>query len=283
MIELGPNRYGKESIRLVKVSRDGGRHTVRDLTVNVALEGDFGRAFTDDDNSAVLATDTMKNTVYAFAVDRLAGSIESFALAVARHLAAVEHVRRAEVTIDEHTWAPIAGPSSSERTAFVRDGRFVRTASVAIGPDGEEVGGGFRDLAVMKTAGSAFVGFPRDRFTTLAETTDRIMATLVSASWRYRGDPDALDHDALFEAVSGTFLDAFADHQSASVQASIWIIGRAVLERHAELDEIRLVMPNLHHWAVDLTPFGLENANEVFVATREPHGLIEAVVRRSEL
>ena len=131
----------------------------------------------------------------------------------------------------------------------------------------------------MKTAKSAFSGFPRDELTTLPETDDRIMATKVSATWRY-GRP-GLDWDAVHDGVLGTLLDVMAEHESPSVQASIWIVGRAVLERHAAVDEIRMVLPNLHHWAVDLRPFGLDNRGEIFVATSEPHGLIEATVRRT--
>jgi urate oxidase len=134
----------------------------------------------------------------------------------------------------------------------------------------------------MKTTRSAFAGFPRDRFTTLKDTDDRIMATKVTASWAY--DPaDEIDFDASFGGVRSTFLDVFADHDSVSVQASIWIIGKAILERHAEVAEVSMSLPNLHHWMVDLSPFGIDNDREVYVATTEPHGLIEATIRRSEL
>ena len=131
----------------------------------------------------------------------------------------------------------------------------------------------------MKTAKSSFTGFPRDEYTTLPEAADRLMATQVSAHWRYVS-PD-IDHDALFEAVRATFLEVFAEHDSPSVQASIWIIGRAILERHPEVEEISMALPNVHHWLVDLGPFGLDNPGLVFTPTREPHGLIEATVRRS--
>ena len=132
----------------------------------------------------------------------------------------------------------------------------------------------------MKTARSAFSGFPRDEYTTLRDTDDRIMATKVTAIWRY-GSPD-LDADATFAAVRRTLLEVFADHDSPSVQTSIWIIARAILDAHEEVEAVRMVLPNLHHWLVDLTPFGLANDREVYVATTEPHGLIEATVRRGE-
>ncbi|MHB8459698.1 MAG: factor-independent urate hydroxylase [Candidatus Limnocylindrales bacterium] len=297
MIELGDNNYGKEAIRLVRVIRGPDRHGVRDLSVSISLEGDFATSYTDGDNGLVIATDTMKNTVYAFAADGLDGrdgadgSIEVFGRRLAAHFAAYDQVRRASVRLREHRWLPIGavqGPSETDDRpspdAFARDGSWTRIATVSA-TGGSTAGGGsitieagIEDLSVMKTAKSSFGGFPRDEYTTLAEAADRIMATQVSVRWRYVS-PD-IDHDAVFEAVRRTFLGVFAEHDSPSVQASIWIVGRAILERHAELAEITLTMPNLHHWAVDLRPFGLDNRGEVFVPTREPYGLIEATVRR---
>ncbi len=278
MIELGPSSYGKSAIRLVKVDRDATQHRVRDLTVAIGLQGDFDSSYVDGNNAGVIATDTMKNTVYALAGEHLVGPIEAFAMALGRHFAAEPQVTTATVSIDEHHWARLGdGPD-----AFYRDGSMTRTATAAVGRNGPTVRAGIRDLAVMKTGKSAFAGFPRDRFTTLKDTDDRIMATKVTTSWRYAADR-AIDYDSLFEGVRSTFLDVFAEHHSKSVQASIWIVGKAVLERHHELDEISMSMPNLHHWTVDLSPFGIENDRQIFVSTTEPHGLIEATVRRSEL
>ena len=279
MTSLGPNRYGKSAIRLVRVIRDGDRHTVRDLTVAIALEGDFEAAHVDGDNAAVVATDTMKNTVYACAREHLTASIEAFALVLARHFAAFDQVARATVSADEHRWVRLPTDDGPAPDAFLRSGDYVRTTEVVVGAEGEAVVSGLRDLVVMKTTRSAFRGFPRDRYTTLAETDDRLMATRMTAAWRY-GDPGPADFDATFDAIGATMLDVFATHHSPSVQASIWIVGRAMLERHPELQSVRMVLPNLHHWLVDLSPFGQENPGEVFVATTEPHGLIDATVTR---
>jgi urate oxidase len=279
VIELGSNRYGKSAIRLVRIIRDGERHTVRDLTVAIALEGDFGPAHTDGDNSMVIATDTMKNTTYAFAREHLTGAIERFGQVLARHFAGHAQVNRATVSIDEHRWVRLPTEDGPAPDAFLRSGDFVRTAVVTAG-DEERIEAGVRDLTVMKTTRSAFSGFPRDEYTTLPEVEDRLMATKIAATWRYTGDDHAADLDARFDAIGATLLDVFATHQSPSVQASIWIVGRAMLERHPEIEEVRMVLPNLHHWLVDLSPFGQENPGAVFVATTEPHGLIEATVRR---
>ena len=278
MIELGPNRHGKSRIRLVKVDRSGGAHRVRDLTVAISLDGDFGSSYTDGDNSIVIATDTMKNTVYALARDHLTGPIETFGFALGRHLlAGGPQVEAVNVMIEEHAWRPIA----SAPDAFARDGSFTRTAAVRVDAAGVQARPGIADLAVMKTGRSAFAGFPRDGFTTLKETDDRIMATKVTAGWLLDTRRD-VDYDASFEAVRSTFLEVFADHDSVSVQASIWIVGKAILERHAEVVEVSMSLPNLHHFVVDLSPFGIENDREVFLATTEPHGLIEATVRRGD-
>ena len=280
MIELGANRYGKAAIRLVRVARAPERDQVRDLTVAIALEGAFEAVHTDGDNSLVVATDTMKNTAYAFAKDHLDGAIEDYGRALAEHFLAEPQVDTATVNIRAHQWAAIDVGGDAAPGAFVRGGEGTRVATVTATRGGTAVEAGVEDLIVMKTRRSAFSGFPRDRYTTLPETEDRLMATKITAIWGY-GSPD-LDADETFAAVRQTLLEVFADHDSPSVQTSIWIMARAILERHDEVEVVRMVLPNLHHWLVDLSPFGLTNDREVFVATTEPHGLIEATVRRGE-
>jgi urate oxidase len=280
--ELGENRYGKSRIRLVRVHRDGVHHELRDVTADVALEGDFTAAHVAGDNARVIATDTMKNTVYAMAPAGLVGPPERFALAVARHFAASPQVERATVAIREHEWARIGTATGPAEDAFVRSGRGTRLATARAGRDGFEVDAGIEDLTVLKTTKSGFVGFERDAFTTLPEVDDRLMATKISATWGYAaGAVDAgLDLDAAWELAVERLLTTFAEHVSPSVQTSIWILAGAMLDAVPEIDWVRMVLPNLHHWAVDLRPFGLENRGEVFVATSEPHGLIDATVHR---
>jgi urate oxidase len=183
------------------------------------------------------------------------------------------------VSADEHRWVRLPTEDGPAPDAFLRSADYVRTTEVVAGADGESVTSGVRDLVVMKTTRSAFLGFPRDMYTTLAETDDRLMATRMTAEWRYAA-PGPEDFDATFDAVGATLLDEFATHHSPSVQASVWIVGRAMLEGHPELQSVRMILPNLHHWLVDLSPFGQPNPGEVFVATTEPHGLIEATVTR---
>jgi len=275
--ELGANRYGKQSIRLVRVIR-GPVHRVRDLTVDVALEGGFDAAFVAGDNRLVVATDTMKNTVYAFATEHLDGAIEPFARRLATHFVEQDAVERATVSIREHAWEPLATKAGPAPDAFRRSGGMARTAVAVADADGAVVDGGVEDLVVMKTGRSAFSGFPRDEYTTLPEVRDRIMATRVTATWRHATEPR--DWDSRHAELVETLLATFADHDSESVQHSIWLIATAMLEAEPGIAHVTMRLPNLHHWIVDLTPFG-QASGDIFVATEQPYGLIEATVRRS--
>jgi urate oxidase len=280
-VEMGWNRYGKAAVRLVKIVRLPDRHVVRDLTVRVGLEGDFGAAHVTGDNAEVIATDTMKNTVYAMAKDGLTGSIEAFGTVLADHFLLHRQVHRATIWVQEHAWDPIDLDGAPARDAFVRSGAMTRTATVAAEASGLTIEAGVEEMAVMKTARSAFAGFPRDRYTTLADTDDRIMASRVTCAWRYGQGAADLDHDAVFARALATLLRTFAEHTSLSVQHSIWVIGEAILATEPAIEEVRFSMPNLHHWVADLSPFGMDNDREIFVSTTEPHGIIEATVRRS--
>ncbi|HYK96698.1 MAG TPA: urate oxidase [Candidatus Dormibacteraeota bacterium] len=283
--ELGENRYGKSRIRLVTVRRGPERHDLRDLTVAIALEGDFAAVHVDGDNANLVATDTMKNTVYAFARDRLTGSPEAFGLELARHFATHPLVDRAMVDIEEHRWLRIPIESGGEAPdAFTRAGDLTRLVRVTVGPDGAvDVEAGVGDLTVMKTTKSAFSGFDRDAYTTLPEVDDRLMATKLRATWGLRTEvaaSDSFDFDAAWDRARVALRQSLAEHFSPSVQASIWIMATAMMDAEPSIEWVRMVLPNLHHWKVDLAPFGLDNPGEVFVSTTEPHGLIDATVRR---
>lgn len=283
MYELGANRYGKSRIRLVTVDRAMDRHELRDLTVDVSLEGDFTAAHVDGDNANIVATDTMKNTVYAFAREHLTGPPEVLGLAVARHFTAYPQVDKAVITLRQHGWTRIPVAAGGSPDAFTRSGDLTRVAIVAASAGGATVEAGIEDLTVMKTTRSAFVGFERDKWTTLPEADDRIMSTKITAVWGY-GETAAepgFDFDAAFDGARSTLLTVLAEHFSPSVQTSVWIMATAMLEADPAMDWVRMVLPNLHHWTVNLEPFGLENRDMVYVSTTEPHGLIDATVRRS--
>jgi urate oxidase len=276
-IVLGPNQYGKAENRLVTVSRNGSVHTIKDLTVSTSLRGDLTDTHLTGDNAKVLATDTQKNTVYAFAKESPVGEIEDFALRLGRHFVGTqEAIGGARILIDEHSWDRIDANDHS----FVQGGNAKRTTAVTIDRDRAWVVSGVRDLVVLKSTGSEFHGYPKDPYTTLKETDDRILATSVTARWRYLGTE--LDWAKSFTAIRALLLETFATKHSLSLQQTLYAMGEAVLQAHAEVAEVRLSMPNKHHFLVDLSAFGLANDNEVFYAADRPYGLIEGSVLRDD-
>jgi urate oxidase len=270
---LGPNQYGKAETRVVRVDRAGAEHRITDLNVSVALAGDLAASHTDGDNSAVLPTDTQKNTVYAFAREHGVGEVEAFALRLARHFVDSQpSIHRAQVAIEQYGWQRV-GPHS-----FQRAGGETRTATVRYDGTRTEVVSGLADLVLLSSTDSEFHGFVRDRYTTLAETTDRVLATAVTARWRHLG----LDADwaASWKAVRALLVEAFVDTHSLALQQTLFAMGQRVLEHRPEVAEVRLSLPNKHHFLVDLAPFGLDNPGEVYYAADRPYGLIEGTVTR---
>jgi len=278
---LAENNYGKSGIRLVKVLRREGRHDLRDVTVAVRFEGRFEAAHIAGDNSAVLPTDTMKNTVYALASERFDGSIENFGLALCDHfLGSAAAASGVSVEVAEHPWQRLTAGGAVHPHAFLRPGVERRRARLSRTREKAQVESGLDGLMVLKSAGSRFEGFLKDRYTTLPETRDRILATVVEAAWEYAGA--SLDFDRSFSLARRALLDTFAVHDSASVQHTLYAMGEAALAAVPEISAIRLSLPNKHHLPVDLSRFGLRNENDIFVATDEPYGLIEATIRRRE-
>jgi urate oxidase len=282
-IVLGANQYGKAENRLVRIYRETARHEIRDVTVSTALRGEFAAAHLHGDQSRVLPTDTQKNTAYAFAKEHGLRAIEEYALTLARHFVDdVEPVSGARISVDEFAWERVPVGGEGHDHTWVRRGPEVRTTVVDVSSEGTEVASGLRDLVLLKSTGSEFAGFLKDRYTTLPETHDRIMSTALVTQWRYSGlDPvDNTDWDKTWADVRRILLEQFATVHSLALQQTLWEMGRAVLEAHPEIAEINLQAPNKHHFVVDLSPFGLENPNEVFYAADRPYGLIEATVTR---
>ena len=284
-IVLGPNQYGKAECRLVRITRDSPVHCIEDLNVSSQLRGDFTACHTDGDNSQVVATDTQKNTVYAFAKEHGIGSPEAFLLRLGRHFVdGFEWVTGGRWEAEAYAWERIVVDGEPHDHAFVRAGRTTRTTVVQLDGDTAHVVSGLKDCTVLKSTGSEFHGFPRDRYTTLVETDDRILATSMTAWWRYaplEGPSGSdLDYDALHEAITETLLATFASVHSLALQQTIFAAGKAVLQRFPQVAEVKLSCPNKHHFLVDLAPFGLENPNEVFFAADRPYGLIQATVQR---
>lgn len=269
MAILGENRYGKAEVRVVHVDRGRRPHGIRDWNVSVSLAGDMRDTHLSGANDQVLPTDTQKNTVYALAQQLGGVEPEVFALALARHFVEGQPaIMRARVQVESYGWNPV-GPHS-----LVRSGAEVRTVTVTHDEQsGSWVLGGLRELTLLNTTGSEFRGFARDEYTTLAEAADRMLATSVEARWRFRTAD--CDWAAAYERARQALIGAFVDTYSHSLQQSLYAMGSRVLAEAPEVCEVRLALPNKHHFLVDLSPFGLPNDNEVYLAADRPYGLIE--------
>ena len=277
---LTSHSYGKSRIRVTRVTRLADRHEIRELIVDVQLEGDFDASYTQGDNRQVIATDTMKNVVYALAHGRPAEAIEQFGAALATHfLECSAHVRSATVRLAENPWKRIVVDGRAHPHAFVGGSSESRIAVIRADRLGLHFEAGIEGLQVLKTTGSGFSGFSRDEYTTLPETSDRIFATEVQAHWHY-APANERDWDELHRAVRRTLVETFAGHESLSVQQTLHEMGLAALDACSAVEEITLTLPNKHRTLVDLVRFGKENCNEVFVASDEPYGRISGTLRR---
>jgi urate oxidase len=279
-IRLVHDNYGKSRVRLLKVERGDSEDLIQNVTLNISFEGDFEAIHRTGDNALCLPTDTMKNTVYALASQvKEIEEIETFGLRLAFHfLANNPQVSKVCLDLVQHGYDRLTTASAADPHAFVRNGLEVRTASIIATREGTTVESGVDNLVVLKTAHSGFVGYKMDEFTTLRETTDRIFSTAIKAHWRY-SSPAVIEAET-FDAVRNTILECFAEHDSLSVQHTLYAMGQAVLDRFAEIESISFSLPNIHFLPVDLSRFGLKNENCIFLPTDEPHGLIEATLER---
>jgi urate oxidase len=275
--ELGYNQYGKAENRVVRVFRDRDPHEIVDYNVSVALSGGQEAPHLTGDNAPVLPTDTQKNTVYAFAKeDDVVAQPETFGIRLARHFVDnTEPITRARITLEMYPWSRLSNPH-----AFVRDGRFVRTATVTYDGTTTWVVSGVKDLWMLKTTDSEFWGYIQDDYTTLQPTRDRIMATSLLAQWWHTSED--VDWGKSFDGAVQTLLDTYGNHYSLAHQQTLYEAGKAVLTGQPEIAEIRFSAPNKHHFVYDLARFGIENKNEVFHADDRPYGLQELTVRRDD-
>lgn len=283
-VSLGANKYGKAENRVVRIYRDTPRHEIVDLNVTSQLRGQaFSDSFLTGDNSLIVATDTQKNTAFAFAKEVGIPSPEEYLLALGNHFVSeFDWVEGGLWQAEQYEWERITAGGRPHDHSFVRRGQATRLAAVQKADGATHVIGGIRDLTVLKSSGSAFTGFPRDKYTTLVETDDRIMATSVTGRWRFLPDAVAagFDYNALYTEVVDVMLEVFASVHSLALQQTLFAMGKAVIEARSEIAEVRFAMPNKHHFAYDLSPFGLDNPNEVFYAADRPYGLIEGTIAR---
>ena len=280
-MKLVSNRYGKGRVRVMKILREGATHTIKEIDVTALLEGDFAAAYTSADNSKVVATDTIKNTVNVLAKQHLGEEIERFGVALGEHfLQRYEQVESASAEIMSKQWQRLQVDGRPHPHSFQAGGEAKMWTRVVCTRDGQTIESGVRDLVILKSTGSGWEGYPRDEFTTLPETNDRILATSFDATWTWAAAP-ADYHDAN-EAILAAMLATFANNYSPSAQASVFEMGAAALNACPEISRVDMIMPNKHCLLINLKPFGLENQNEVFVPTDEPHGQIEGSVVRDD-
>jgi urate oxidase len=280
-IVLGPNQYGKAENRVVRIYRDTPRHEIRDVNVSTSLRGDFRDAHLSGDQKDVLPTDTQKQTCYAYAKEKGIGEIESYGLDLALHFVNdVEQVTGARVQVEEYGWDRV----NDHNHTWVRKGQEVRQTVVTVDGKGSEqktwIVSGLKNLVLLKSTGSQFWGYREDEYTVLKPTTDRVMSTSLVAWWRY--NTVDVDFGKVYDDVKAVMLQAYADVESLALQQTLFEMGRAALEAHAEIAEVKLSAPNIHHFVYDLSPFGLENNNEVFHADDRPYGLIQATIQRDD-
>ncbi|GAA2248068.1 uricase [Streptomyces ruber] len=286
---LGQNQYGKAGTRVVRITRDGAVHHIKDLNVSVSLSGDMDDVHYSGSNANVLTTDTTKNTVFAFAKKHGIDSAEQFGIHLARHFVTSQaSIHRARVRIEEYAWQRIetSDPQAAKKHSFVREGRETRLAQVTYDGDRWEVVSGLKDLTVLNSTDSEFHGYIKDEYTTLPETRDRVLATRVAGRWRFNWTDDAAetpDWQTSYEETRRHLLQAFAETYSLSLQQTMYQMGARIIDHRSEIDEVRFSLPNQHHFLVDLEPFGLDNdtaEGAVYFAADRPYGLIEATVLR---
>jgi urate oxidase len=279
-MKLAHHHYGKARVRVMKVIRDGPRHTLKELEVSVMLQGDFEASYTSADNRLVVPTDTMKNTVNVLALEHLGAENEEFALVLGRHfLKAYRQVSQVDIGLSERGWDRLMVDGKPHDHSFAQKDAARPTVRAACSRTASSVESGLEDLLILKTAGSGFEGFAKDEYTTLAETNDRIFATQLKAQWTYEKAPPS--YSQTNRRILDAVLSVFAASYSPSVQATLFQMGEAALKAAPEVSKISLDMPNKHCLRVNLAPFGLDNRNELFVPTDEPHGQIEGTVSRA--
>jgi len=280
MATLSENRYGKSRVRLSRITRHGDRHEFNEWTVHVLLEGDFESSFTGADNSKVLPTDTMKNTVYFVARNSKAVTIEEFAIELGDYLLKNNpQISTVSVRVEEKAWEPMMLDGAPEATTFRLRGSELNTVQAERKRGGPwSISPGVDGLVILKTTKSAFTGYVQDKLTTLKPATERILGTRATVKWEYASGSQ--DYARVRTQIIAAMLKEFAAHDSMSVQHTLFDMGKAALAAAPEISRIKLTMPNLHHLLADLSPFGLDNPNHIFVPVDEPHGYIEATIQR---
>lgn len=281
---LTQSRYGKGLVRLVKVDRSSSQQRLKELTVQVLLEGDFENSYTKGDNSLVIPTDTVKNTIYVLAKENPIYSIEEFGIYIVKHfLNMYSHVEKVHISIEEHLWNRIKIEGKEHPFSFEKPGMEKRITEILGSRKNILIESGIKDLVVLKTTGSGFENFHKCKYTTLKETNDRILSTSVFTKWKY--DPSRIgmiNFNHIYETSRQKFLTIFSNEYSKVVQETLYLVGRKILEQFSEIESIFFRLPNIHVFIYDLSPFGLDNTNEVYRPFSDPTGILEGTISRNK-
>ncbi|CAN1258492.1 Uricase-2 isozyme 1 [Linum perenne] len=261
-------KHGKSRVRVARVWRSstGGVQSVVEWSVNISLYSDCISAYVRDDNSDIVATDTMKNTVYVKAKECSEQlSAEEFAILLAKHFTSFyPQVTSAVVKIVEKPWERVNLNGQPHEHGFKLGNEKHTVEAVVKKSGGLQLTSGIEGLSVLKTTQSGFEGFVRDKYTALPETRERMLATEVTAAWRYSYDSvSSVPQKPLY------FNDRYADVKdvvlnnffgppkggvySASVQRTLFQIAKAVLIRFPDISSIQLKMPNIHFLPVNIS------------------------------
>jgi urate oxidase len=279
-ITLAENNYGSSRIRLLRVSKQEGRHDIREIVWSIRFEGDFEDAHIQGDNRKILPPDTMKNTVYALARQHSIEPPENFGLHVIEHFLTYNpQVMHVFIEGSENVWARVPHGGKPHPSAFARAGNERRTSLLKGTREGTQVRSGIENLAVLKTANSAFEDFKKDPYTTLQEEGDGILSTVIHADWLYTDEE--VEFGPLWHAVRQMLLETFVEHKSQSLQHTLYAMGEAILNNFENVSEIHLSLPSKHFHLADLAPLGMDNPGTVFVPVDEPHTVIEATLRKT--
>ena len=279
MPKLSSHRYGKARVRVAKILRGKDQQSIVDVDVAAMLQGDFETSYTSGDNTKVVATDTIKNTINVLAQEKLGEEIELFAITLGEHfLERYKQVELARIEISERDWRRMDIDGKPHPHSFVAGSDAKKFANAVCTRDSQTLESGIRDFVILKTTQSGFENYPKDEFTTLPETADRILATSLRATWTYSKKPASYRTEN--DKIVAVMLKTFASNYSPSAQTTLFEMGTAALDVCPAISQIELAMPNKHYLPIDLSRFGRENKNDVFTPTDEPHGQIEAVVTR---
>ena len=273
------HRYGKGRVRVMRIHRDGDRQEVSQLNIKAMLEGDFSRTFTHADNSVTVSTDTIKNIVNVVARENTGLSPEEFCQVLAkRYLDSYPQASKVSIVSHETKWSRLSFGGKPHPHSFVLDSNGRPTVQVEATRTASSLVSGIDGFAFMKATQSGWEMYLKDCYTTIPETNDRLCATSMVATWKWSRKPAS--YQAANTKILDTLLEVFSTTYSYSVQDSLYRMGEAALAAVPEISEISMACPNMHYILLNLSPFGLDNKNDVFLPTDEPHGQIECTVGR---